>query len=377
MPRVDAERIAVARSSRARIRAPLLKLLNYIQKELLVDFSFAVGGMLVLCLPGVAVSAVSKLAGVDLAAILTIVPLFLANLTPYVLPLGYLLACVVTYGRLAADNEWTAIRMAGIHPVKLLLPALPLAAILGAGSLWFMSEKLPALRLVQERIAFSALRQMITNLSPGRTELHLGKFNLIAGYREGDDFLEAVIHVPAMQGQSAKTLAAQRVRFSFEGEEMIVYLTRARAVHGTLDISSELTVIRLNLDQLQSGTEGRYLGLRYKRSSELRDELGSVALDPKRAEVIQFEIHQRDAIASIYVMFMLLGIPIGLLLRRGTQLAALSVAVAIALVYYVLALRLGQQLAVNHILPPLFCAWAVNALGILAGGVMMRKALRQ
>jgi lipopolysaccharide export LptBFGC system permease protein LptF len=353
-----------------------LKLLNYIQRELLVDFVFAVGGMFVLCLPGIAVSAVHKLSGVPMSAILAIVPILFANLMPYMLPLGYLLAVVVTYGRLAAENEWTAILMAGIHPLRLVLPAVPLALILGAGSHYLVSETLPDLRRREKSATLSALRDTITNLSPGRTELHLGKFNLIAGYREGDEFLEAVIHIPARAGASAKTLAARRVRFGFEDNEMIVYLTQARAVHGALDVSSERTVLRLNLDELQSDATRGFTSMRYQPSSELREQLKSVVTDDERAELIRFEIHQRGAIATTYLMFLVLGMPIGLLLRSGTRLGALSVAVGFALLYYVLSMRLGKQLAANHVLPPLLCAWAVNIAGFVAGLVLLRKALK-
>jgi lipopolysaccharide export LptBFGC system permease protein LptF len=69
--------------------------------------------------------------------------------------------------------------------------------------------------------------------------------------------------------------------------------------------------------------------------------------------------------------------PLGLLLGRRTQLGALSVAVGVALVYYLLALRLGQQLALNHVMPPLLCAWTVNALGFAVGLVLLRKVMRQ
>jgi lipopolysaccharide export system permease protein len=333
--------------------------------------------MIVLCLPGVAVSSVSRLAGVEIEIVLKLVPFVLAGLLPFILPLGYLLAVVVAYGRTAADNEWTAIRMAGIHPFRMLVPALPMALILGAGSMWFMAEGLPVLRRTQDSVVFNALRNTITNLSPGRTELHLADFDLIAGFREGDDFIDAVIQFPGVEGREPKIVAARRVRFEFDDEDVIVHLTDSRSVDGPREVSSGSTTIRFNLGQVREGSEKKYKGLRYRPSSQLYRDLLDGDLDALKIEKILFEIHQRDAIATIYLMFMLLGLPIGLLMRHGSQLGALAVAVVLALVYYVLALRLGQELATRHLLPPLVCAWAVNLLGILAGLVLMRKAWKQ
>ena len=355
-----------------------MKLFLYIQNELIVDFCFAVGGMLVLSLPGAAVSAVNKLAGVDASVLLSFLPFLLANLLPYLLPLGFLLALVVTYGRLAADNEWTAIRMAGVHPIHMLLPALPLSLALGALSLWFCAEGQPLVRELQDKTAISAVRRTITNLSPGRTELHLGNFSLIAGSREGNDFKQAVIHVPAMNGHAAETLAARRVRFGFAGEEtMLVHLDHARIVHGSLDVTNENPTFQFNLRDLQKQSNKDYRTLRYRRSSDIAAELETGKVEAKKADVMRFEIHQRNSIASIYFVYLFLGLPIGLILGRGKQLGALALAIGVALLYYVLAMRLGQDLATHHILPPLLCAWTVNVLGLLTGLWLMRKAWRQ
>ncbi|MBK7644994.1 MAG: LptF/LptG family permease [Planctomycetes bacterium] len=354
-----------------------MKLFLYIQYELIVDFAFAVGGMLVLSLPGAAVSAVNRLAGVDASVLLSFLPYLLANLLPYLLPLGFLLALVVCYGRLAADNEWTAMRMAGVHPLRLVLPALPLCIGLGVLSLWFCAEGQPEVRTLQEKTAISALRRTITNLSPGRTELHLGKFSLIAGYREGNDFLRAVIHVPAMNGHPAQTLRAQRVRMGFSGEVMLVQLQQAHIVHGELDVTNANPTFRLDLKELQQHSDKNYRSLRYRRSSDIWEELSTAKLDPQKADVMRFEVHQRNAVASIYFVYLMLGLPLGLLLGRGKQLGALALAVGVALLYYVLAMRLGQELATNNLMPPILCAWTVNALGMGAGAWLMRKAFRQ
>jgi lipopolysaccharide export system permease protein len=354
-----------------------LKLFLYIQSELIVAFCFAVGGMLVLSLPGAAVSAVNRLPGVDSTILLSFLPFLLANLLPYLLPLGFLLALVVAYGRLAADNEWTAIRMAGIHPVRLVLPALPLCLGLCALSLWFCAEGQPIVRQLQDQTAIAAVRRTVTNLSPGRTELHLGKFNLIAGYREGNDFLQAVIHVPALNGKPAQTLAARRVRFGFAGEDMLVQLEQARIIFGEYDVSNANPTFRLNVRDLQKQSDKNYRSLRYRGSSDIWHELQTAQLDPKRADVMRFEIHQRNSIASIYLVYLFLGLPLGLMLGRGKQLGALALAVGVALVYYVLAMRLGQELATKNVLSPLLCAWTVNVLGLCTGAWLMWRAWRQ
>jgi len=76
-------------------------------------------------------------------------------------------------------------------------------------------------------------------------------------------------------------------------------------------------------------------------------------------------------------VYLFLGLPLGLILGRGKQLGALALAVGVALLYYVLAMRLGQELATRNLLPPLLCAWAVNVLGLCVGAWLMWRAARQ
>ena len=85
-------------------------------------------------------------------------------------------------------------------------------------------------------------------------------------------------------------------------------------------------------------------------------------------------VHHRIAIACACLLFLLLGVPTGLILRRGTQLGALASAVGYALAYYVLSMRLGKALGESGALPPWVGAWATTGIGLVVGVVLARKA---
>lgn len=359
------------------VYAATLKLQWYILRELLLSFLFAVGGMFVLALPAVAVAAVSKLPGVPTLDVLRFMPILLAGLAPYVLPLGFLLAVVVTYGRLAADNEWTAIRMAGWNPLRMFLPGIVLASGLGLFNHYLAADMLPAIRMLQTQYSKEAFRDALTQIAPGSTELSFGKFFLSAERREGDDFLDAFIYIPARKGKEPQRLLADRVHFQFEGSVMYVHLKRARIVVGTADFQNENPVFRLDLDQLVQEKKENYDRLRYRTSTEIHAELDRGVPDRKRRHLLRYEVQARWAIASTYLMFLFLGGPTGILLRRGTQLGALGVAVGYALIYYILSMRLGSELTRGGAIPPELGAWTVVALGLVVGLILMRRMLKQ
>ena len=381
-----------------------MKLHLYILRELIVGFAFTLGGVLVLTLPAITAVTVHKLAGVPVSAMLLYIPLVQAGLIPYVLPLSFLLSVVSTYGRLAADNEWTAIRMSGRNPVECLLPGLVMSVALGLLTLWLLSNKLPEIRLRENAYKSEVVAQAFRNISPGRTEFHLEEFYVSAASREGDDFIDAFVHVPASKrgwatrrpaegepdvdgraatdgavpepARPAQTILAERVRFTTDEDNIYAHLINARSFVDGQDLRLGYMEVRFDLELLR-GQRSPSSKTRYMKSGEMREELRDPDIDPKRAAILRYDIHQRRALASTCLMFLLLGAPTALLLRRGTQLLATAVAVGYVLLYYLLSMRAGKLLAQAQVVSPEVAAWSVVAVGTLAGVVLTWRALRE
>src|SRR5262249_2127133 len=62
--------------------------------------------------------------GLNPAQILAATPLHIPSTLPFTIPATALFATCVVYGRLAADNEILAIKAAGVHLSKIVLPAI-------------------------------------------------------------------------------------------------------------------------------------------------------------------------------------------------------------------------------------------------------------
>jgi lipopolysaccharide export LptBFGC system permease protein LptF len=354
-----------------------MKLFLYVLRELVQAFVFAVGGMLVIALPVIAVAAMSRLPGVHMSWVLRFLPLMIAQLVPYVLPLSFLLAVVSTYGRLAADNEWTAIRMAGIHPVRMLLPGLLIAAGLSFGTTRLLEEHMPTIRRAQDGFRAHAIREQFKEFSPGETELKIGPFFLSSAWREGDDFLRAILYVPKMGDDPARTVLAERVRFQVSDREVFVFLHKARFTDAKGDFRTENTTLRVDLDQLLAPKEQTFGSTRHKTSREIAKLAEDPATPEGRANRYRYEVQYRRALSCTYLMFLLLGAPTGLFLRKGTQLGALSAAIGYALLYYLLSMRLSTELTDSRVVPPLVGAWSVIAIGSAVGVYLVWRTVRR
>jgi lipopolysaccharide export LptBFGC system permease protein LptF len=92
---------------------------------------------------------------------------------------------------------------------------------------------------------------------------------------------------------------------------------------------------------------------------------------------MDFEIHKRGSRSVVYFLFLLLGAPTGLILRRGNQLAALAVASGYGIGYYALSMSLGSELAGHTSLPVVLVAWGPTCLGVMASLPLLYRGLRR
>jgi lipopolysaccharide export system permease protein len=86
-------------------------------------------------------------------------------------------------------------------------------------------------------------------------------------------------------------------------------------------------------------------------------------------------VHRRYALSATCLLFLILGAPTGLILRRGTQLGALAAGVGYALLYYLLSMRFGKTLGESGTIPEWVAAWSTTVLGALAGLFLLARAV--
>ncbi len=353
-----------------------MRLQLHVLRELVVAICFTLGGMIVLALPAVAVSAIHKLQGVQIAAILLYLPLLLAGLLPYLLPLAFLLGTVSTFGRLSQDNEWTAIRMTGRHPLRVLLPGFVVAIVLASTTFWMLSEVLPKIRTRQSQYLVTSLSEAVRELNPGRTDVQFGDFYLTARRREGKAFVDAQVYIPPMANQPARHLRADRIDVRVEEPSIILLFKNARAIVGDAEVQNGDMKLRIDLEELSSSKEGRSENMRYLTSPRIRAELAGGATGDRRQD-LRYELHYRMSLASVFAVFLLLGTATGLSQTRGNQLKGLAAAAGYALGFYVLHMRLGKQLAQKDVFPPEPCAWTAIAIGLVFGLWMIWRTFRR
>ena len=237
-------------------------------------------------------------------------------------------------------------------------------------------SRLPYLKYRTKEYRIEALGDAMKNLSPARTEIHIGDFYLDARTRpDRYTFGDALVSIP---GQESR-ISAREVSFTFDDRRMVAHLKDFQYIEpgGSARGMGESLKLAIEYNNLLKNDKRIWDRPRYKTSNELMGLLEGDDLDDRLRREIVFEIHNRFAISATFLMFLMLGVANGLIMRKGTQLGALAIAVAYALIYYVLSMRLGKELAHGGAVHPALAAWMVMGTGSVIGALLLRKALRR
>lgn len=378
----------------------------YLLRQLLVSIGFALAGLGFLVLPAITVQAVHKLEGAGLGAVLEYVPLVLIELFPYLVPIAFLLGIVATFGRLAADNEWTAIQMAGIGPLRMLLPGLALASVGMVGTYLVLATIAPEWKYQQRAYLRDSQLEKVAGLGLGRTQFSIGEMFVDAMSTDGaGSFSEVILGIPpemlgtggeggegGEEGERAPedgagaegdliVVIADEVQVRIEDGLLKMFFANMRSLRENQELANEYPYLIQPLAELISQKEKSRSEPKYMTTALMARRLtgeyepGEELLTAKKRAEYRYEIHRRLALAASYAVFLLLGAATGLWLRSGTQLGAMTGAIGFAFVYYMLSLELGKELAQLGLIAPEVAAWATNAIFLVLGAALARRVL--
>lgn len=144
------------------------------------------------------------------------------------------------------------------------------------------------------------------------------------------------------------------------------YLT-ARATPASLTTRVEgarVVVARMNADQRKRAYGSAAQKARLVRT-DVDNAKRSIKWQSQRADRYAVEVHKKFSIALACLVFMLIGAPLGLSIRRGTLATSGAIAIGIFLFYWVTLVQ-GEKLADRGFLEPWVGMWAANIATLAA-----------
>lgn len=355
-----------------------MRIQRYLLGELLAAFA-----LIALIVTGVLFAAMllqflHKYQDLSLLSVLRAAPYIVPLAFPITLPLSFLIACLLTYGRFSDENEFLALQMGGIHPWHAATPALATAGVLAVGTVLLNTDVIPLATLAKKEIARGEIRELLRAVDdPARTEIRLGDFQMSWNGRDDrglrDVLITWVTERPSDDGdrrvrETHRALAA-RGRVDLDGEDRdLLYLdlddVEIRDAQGerVTHVREARRLVALSIDGLAGAPpsleakgsdemSASQIWYRMRRLRDLTTDADSNREDWKYLHRLEAEYWRRIAMGLAPLAFAAVGLGLGLAGGRGNRMAAFLTAILVALPVYYPLLLWGANLTRAGLLP--------------------------
>ncbi len=354
-------------------------------REILVNFLFTASALSFLAFLATALIATYRIPGAPPSIVIGYVPILVMYIFPYLLPVSLMIGVVLSFGRLSAENEITAMRAGGVHLGKMLVPSLFLGLVLAIILIPLVHEVIPRFHYQKGVYLREATGQLIRNLNPSLRSIGTGSsFHLEWAGRRGPYFEDLYLFMKrGEEGQQEKQeiwVHADRGLIELDGEYLLITLwgssslLKAKEGATATDVSSERMSYRVSFDEIAGARKFSPTKDSECSSVELATKLKrDRASEPLRTS---YELQRRTATVFSGVLFAAVGIPIGIFLRRGTRLSAFVTAFLTVLCGYYPIVYFMEMLGKEQWISPTIAAWTANAWLALIGAILLRKLFR-
>ena len=301
----------------------------------------------------------------------------------YIIPMSVMMSVLLTFIRMAGDNEITALKAGGVSLYQLMPPALVFSLFCAAltafmaiyGMPWGASSyKTLALEVAQSNFSLGLKEKQFNDSFAGVT-FYVNHINMKERRLE-DIFIE-----DERKAGISSTVVAPRGRM-FAGEDKFSFVLRlyqGSINQVNLDQRSAHTIrfdtydLNLNLNQAvadvrRGGKDEKEMTYAEMSRALEQQENGS----PRYYELL-LELHKKFSIPVASIALAILAVPLGVRSVTSRRSAGLGIGLFAFLVYYVL-LSAGLVFGEAGVIPPVFAMWTPNAVMGAAGVYLTYKA---
>lgn len=316
---------------------------------------------------------------------LTVVKLIIylnSFLLAFSIPMSMLIATLLVFGRLSADNEIVALRASGINPLKIVSSPIIFAIIISFISLLVLGEAAPLSHLSMEKLVVQAIDPAAL-FEPGKTIKKFASLSIQTKSKHGNKLYGITI--------TQTDRAGQTVHIDSKWGEVIDRRTQGKVALQLYDVDSYIPVgekekkdvIRAHYKMLEIEFDLRQV-LGDKAIIKDKDDLtikelilrSRIAAEKGDSAITYvFELHKRFVLASSCLWFVFIGIPLGIRIHRGEKTVGTAIGLALALAYYYSIIAIEKLIRHQFILPTLI-VWVPSLLLILIGIFLFRRMIR-
>lgn len=320
--------------------------------------------------------------GMPVSDILRLVTFMLPSFCVVTIPMSFLLAVLLAFGRLSADSEITALKASRISLYGLLPPVMTFAGITFAVSMFVTVYALPwgnssfkifLYDVIKARITLNIKEKVFNDNFPGMV-LYVDEYNqkrhsisdiLIYDNRKPEE----PSTIFAKTGAIATDAVKKEIRLSLRDGS--IHRNSGKSNYHLVEFASY--DLSINLNQASPGVKTDEQDMSF---SELRQNINNPATDNKSRTDQLLEFHKRLSLPFACFVFVLIGIPLGMQNQRSGKAAGFSTSISVIVFNYIL-FSVGKTLGQKGLIPPAAAMWIPNLTLLGIGTYMFKKTAEE
>ena len=353
---------------------------QYVLKELWLPFILCFVTLDFIFMAGYLVRAANFIVGRGVPLMDTFYVLLLAmpGMIGYTVPTSILTSVLIVFGGLSQNNELRAMKASGVHLWELLLPVFILGFALSFVMLVF-NDQIASNASLELR---KATKQMLIKhpkalIEPGRFVRLSDSIIFMAKSIQGDQLTDIVAYEIEKSETPVRTIIAERGEIVTRKDTQEVEI---RLYDGNISDAQQEGVHTIQFKTYVFPSVGSE-DIRSMRKKMRELTLAEILLRLRVPEINANErrelwtaFHQRISFSCGSFIFIFMGIPIAMLVRRGEIILSFGIAMAAASFYYILFVG-AKTISVQGLLPPLIASWVPNLLLFFAGFHLLKRSL--
>jgi len=344
---------------------------RYVLKEMLAPFSINVLVFTFLFLMTELIKITNWIVNYNLSifSVLTLIFFSMPWFLMFIIPMSVMLAVVLTFLRMSADNEIVALKSCGLS-VFGLLPSVLIFSFAGFLLTLFMTlYGVPKAKATLEDIVLEmaasnvdiGLKERTFNDTFKNVMLYVNKID-INQKKLIDVFIE-----DKRQGNIISTVVAPEGRLFSEPGKFIFHLVLSNGTihqtdlkeHSANSIQFDTYKLSLDLKKELENAEKREKGREEMSIAELQQFVNESTEKDKDYYKAQIVIHRRFSLPAACLALGLLAFPLGIQSKSGKRSSGLILCLFFFLLYYLL-LTAGYSMGKKGIYPPAIGMWLPN-----------------
>lgn len=352
---------------------------KYILQELWIPFVLSFLTLDFIFMAGYLVKAANFIIGrgIPLSDTLLVLLLELPEVISWTAPISILAAVMIVFGSLSQNNEIRAMKASGVHPLHVMAPALLVGLALSFTMFIFNDQVATnADFMMRKTMKKMLMKHPSAIIEPGRFVELSKSLKFLTKTMDGNQMKDIVAYENEGDGKTVRTIMAERGEIVTKpgGSELAI-----RLYDGSVSDTEDASVQSMQFKTYEFPTMGQedleslQKKMRNRTLAELLISAAQKSLTPENRNEIWSSFHQRIAFAFGSFIFVFVGVPVAILVRRGEIITSFGISMAAACCYYILFVG-AKTLAVRGFVPPIFAFWVPNLILIGLGLRLMKKS---